>query len=47
MAAPWMLDGGSLGADWAGVIAGLLLILSSIPRGKIENRYGDWSRYLV
>ena len=47
MAAPWMLDGGSLGADWAGVLAGLLLILLSIPRGKIENHYGNWSRYLV
>ncbi len=47
MAAPWMLDGGSLGADWAGVMAGLLLILLSIPRGKIENHYGNWSRYLV
>ncbi|MFZ2169237.1 MAG: NAD-dependent epimerase/dehydratase family protein [Methylococcaceae bacterium] len=47
MAAPWMLDGGSLGADWAGVLAGLLLILSSIPRGKIEHHYGNWSRYLV
>ena len=47
MAAPWMLDGGSLGADWAGVMAGVLLILSSIPRGKIENHYGSWSRYLV
>ena len=47
MAAPWMLDGGSLGADWAGVIAGVLLILLSIPRGKIENHYGSWSRYLV
>jgi len=47
MAAPWMLDGGSLGADWAGVIAGVLLVLLSIPRGKIENHYGSWSRYLV
>ncbi len=47
MAAPWMLEGGSLGADWAGVLAGFLLILSSIPRGKIENHYGNWSRYLV
>ena len=47
MAAPWMLDGGSLGADWAGVMAGVLLILLSIPRGKIENHYGNWSRYLV
>jgi nucleoside-diphosphate-sugar epimerase/uncharacterized membrane protein len=47
MAAPWMLDGGSPSADWAGAVAGLLLILSSIPRGKIENHYGNWSRYLV
>ena len=47
MAAPWMLDGGSPVADWAGVMAGVLLILSSIPRGKIENHYGSWSRYLV
>lgn len=47
MAAPWMLEGGSLGADWAGVMAGVLLILASIPRGKIENHYGSWSRYLV
>ncbi len=47
MAAPWMLDGGTLGADWAGVMAGVLLILLSIPRGKIESHYGSWSRYLV
>jgi hypothetical protein len=47
MAAPWMLDGGSRIADWAGVAAGLLLILASVPRGEIEHRYGNWSRYLV
>jgi hypothetical protein len=47
MAAPWMLDGGSLAADWAGVIAGVLLIIFSIPRGRIDNHYGDWNRYLV
>lgn len=46
MAAPWMLDGGSPMADWAGVAAGVLLILASVPRGKIEHRYGVWSRYL-
>jgi nucleoside-diphosphate-sugar epimerase/uncharacterized membrane protein len=47
MAAPLMLEGGSLIADWTGAAAGLALILLSIPRGKIENRYGSWSRYLV
>jgi nucleoside-diphosphate-sugar epimerase/uncharacterized membrane protein len=47
MATPLMLDGGSAMADWAGAAAGLALILLSIPRGRIEHRYGDWSRYLV
>jgi hypothetical protein len=47
MFAPWMFDGGSLVADLAGVAAGMLLILLTIPRGRIESRYGAWSRYLV
>jgi hypothetical protein len=47
IAAPLMLEGGSPPANWAGVAAGLALILLSIPRGRIENRYGNWSRYLV
>jgi nucleoside-diphosphate-sugar epimerase/uncharacterized membrane protein len=47
MAAPLMLDGGSALADWSGAAAGLALIFLSIPRGRIENGYGNWSRYLV
>ncbi|WP_022947355.1 NAD-dependent epimerase/dehydratase family protein [Methylohalobius crimeensis] len=47
MAAPWLFDGGSRIADWAGVLVGLLLIIFSIPRGKVENQYGGWSRYVV
>lgn len=47
MAAPLMLDGGSALADWSGAAAGLALVLLSIPRGRIENRYGNWSRHLV
>ena len=45
--APFMFDGGSLVADAAGVIVGLLLIALSMPRGRIDNRYGAWSRYLL
>jgi hypothetical protein len=45
--APFMFDGGSLVADLAGVAAGLLLVALSIPRGRIDNPYGGWSRYLV
>jgi uncharacterized membrane protein len=44
--APWMLDGGSLLADFAGVAAGTLLILLAVPRGRIHCRYGTWSRYI-
>jgi nucleoside-diphosphate-sugar epimerase len=47
MFAPFMFDGGSAVADVAGVVAGLLLVALSIPRGRIDNAYGGWSRYLV
>lgn len=46
MFAPFMFDGGSRVADLAGVAAGLLLVALSIPRGRIDNTYGAWSRYL-
>jgi nucleoside-diphosphate-sugar epimerase/uncharacterized membrane protein len=47
MFAPFMFDGGSLVADLAGVAAGLLLTTLSIPRGRIDNAYGAWSKYLL
>jgi nucleoside-diphosphate-sugar epimerase len=47
MFAPFMFDGGRLVADLAGVAAGILLIVLSVPRGRIDNPYGDWSKYLV
>jgi hypothetical protein len=47
MFAPFMFDGGSLVADLAGVAAGMLLVALSIPRGRIDNTYGAWSKYLV
>jgi nucleoside-diphosphate-sugar epimerase len=47
MFAPFMFDGGSRVADLAGVAAGILLVALSIPRGRIDNPYGPWSRYLV
>jgi nucleoside-diphosphate-sugar epimerase/uncharacterized membrane protein len=46
MAAPWMLDGGSGLADAAGVLAGALLVVLAIPRGRIRCRYGEWNRYI-
>jgi len=45
--APFMFDGGSRLADFAGVAAGIVLVLLSIPRGRIDNAYGKWGRYLM
>lgn len=32
---------------WNGIITGILLILLSIPRGRIKERYGNWNRFIV
>lgn len=47
MFAPFMFDGGSTLADLAGVVAGVLVLLLSLPRGHINSTYGPWSRFLV
>lgn len=44
--APWMLTGGTLLADWSGVLAGLALIALAVPRGPIRSRYGSWDRFV-
>lgn len=44
MFAPFMFDGGS---GVAGVAAGILLVALSVLRGRIDNPYGGWSKYLV
>lgn len=38
--------GASVGAQVNSVFAGLALLLLSIPRGKITERYGSWHRYI-
>lgn len=46
--APWVLDGaGSPAAQWASVVAGLLIIGLSIPRGSIKNSYGGYNIVIV
>lgn len=47
MGAPWMFEGGSLTADFAGVLAGALLIVLAGPRGKIRCTYGNWDRFII
>lgn len=47
MAAPWILSGASGAAAVGSVVAGLLVVVLSVPRGPIRYRYAGWNRYLV
>jgi uncharacterized membrane protein len=46
IASPWLLSGGATTAAWNDVIAGVALILLSLPRGPIGERYGSWQRFI-
>ena len=47
VATPWLF-GAPMAATWSAVGAGLMLILVSVPRGTIRDRYGEWwPRYIV
>lgn len=48
IAAPWILDGASATASWAGVLAGIAVIALSLPRGRRSDaHYGSWDRFIV
>jgi uncharacterized membrane protein len=42
VAAPWLLEGGTTASRWNDVAAGALLILLSLRRGPVRERYGKW-----
>lgn len=46
IASPWLLSGGTTTATWNDVIVGVALILLSLPRGPVGERYGSWQRYI-
>ena len=43
MLSPLLLDGGTTASLVSNLIAGLLIIALSVPRGPIRQRYADWS----
>lgn len=48
MAAPWLLEGvASSSATWNSVICGILLIVLAIPRGRVNDSYASWDKYVV
>jgi hypothetical protein len=47
IAAPWVLFGDTTASRWNDVIVGAAVALMSFRRGRIEERFGSWNRYLV
>ncbi|WP_447978011.1 vitamin K epoxide reductase family protein [Candidatus Nitrospira bockiana] len=47
LTAPWLLGGGTSLATLNDLLVGLLLVLTSLPRGTVRERYAGWTRYIV
>ncbi|MGH2602959.1 MAG: SPW repeat domain-containing protein, partial [Dehalococcoidia bacterium] len=45
--APWLLSGASSAARWNNVLVGIAVILLSLARGRIREKYAGWDRYVV
>ena len=46
LVAPWLVHGGTLAWQWSSVLAGVALVVLSFPRGRVEDRYGTWQRWI-
>jgi nucleoside-diphosphate-sugar epimerase/uncharacterized membrane protein len=46
IAAPWILRGASATSRWSNLAAGVLVVLLSLPKGSVGERYGTWQRYI-
>lgn len=43
----WLLAGSTTSAKWNDVIVGIGLILLSLRRGGVREKYGTWAKYIV
>ena len=46
IAAPWILSGATSASKWSDLAAGVLVILLSVRRGPVGERYGTWQRFI-
>jgi len=46
IAAPWILGGATPASRWSDAIVAALVILLSLPRGPVGERYGTWQRFI-
>jgi hypothetical protein len=47
IAAPWLLIGDTTAARWNDLVVGIAIILLSVRRGSVTERFGGWNRFLV
>ena len=45
--APWALVGASTAGRWSDMICGVALILLTLPRGTVQERYAGWDAYVI
>ena len=46
IAAPWILGGATPASRWSDAIVAALVILLTLPRGPVGERYGTWERFI-
>jgi len=46
IAAPWLVAGASANARWNDLLTGALVIVLSLPRGSVRERYAGWDRMI-
>lgn len=46
-AGPWLLAGDTEWSRWNDVFVGVAVMVLSIPRGRIQERFGEWNPHLV
>jgi hypothetical protein len=46
IASPWVLGGATTGSTLSDMIAGAFVILLSVPRSTVGERYGECEKYI-
>ena len=47
LVAPWVLSGTTPASQWNDMAIGTAIILLSLRRGPVHERYGDWDRLII
>jgi hypothetical protein len=45
-AAPWLLAGATPAGRWSNLLAGACLVVFSLRRGELRERYGNWNHWI-